>query len=85
MFRMKITFRSISHSNYFSPLHQKNLYNVGTKPFKRNLWHSLLDPLLNFRYAKYYLARNVAAEAFQVLLNLKVLKPETSLHSAKLI
>ena len=76
MFRTKITAKSINHSNCFSPLLQKNVYNFGTKLFKRNLWYSLLDRITNFRYAKYYLilSRNVAAEAFQVLLNIKFSK-----------
>ena len=76
MFRTKITAKSVSHSNCFSPLHQKKAYNFGTKPLKRNLWYSLLDRISNFRYAKYYLilSRNVTAEDFQALLNLKVSK-----------
>ena len=37
MFRTKITAKSVSHSNRFSPLLQKKAYNFGTKPFKRNL------------------------------------------------
>ena len=36
MFRTKITAKSISDSNYFSPLLQTKAYNFGTKPFKRN-------------------------------------------------
>ena len=94
MFRTKITAKSISHSNCFSPLLQKKAYNFGTKPFKRSLWYSLLDSISNFRYAKYYLimSRNVAAEAFQALLNLKfsktrnkpvLLKPNLSWISLK--
>ena len=43
MFRTKITAKSVSHSNCFSPLLQKKAYNLWTKPFKRNLWCSLLD------------------------------------------
>ena len=54
----------------------------------------LLDHISNFRYAKYYLIlpRNVASEAFQVLLNLKfskirnkpvLLKPHLSRFSFK--
>ena len=78
MFRTKITAKSNSHSNCFRPLLQKEAYNFGTKPFNRNLWYGLLDRLSNFRYAKYYLnlilSRKVAAEAFQVLLNLKYSK-----------
>ena len=33
MFRTKITAKSISHSNCFSPLLQKKAYNFGTKSF----------------------------------------------------
>ena len=76
MFRTKVTAKSISHSNCFRLLLQKKAYNSETKAFKRNLWYGLLDRISNFRYAKYYLilSRIVAAEAFQVLLNLKFSK-----------
>ena len=69
LFRTKITTKSISLTNCFSPLLQKKAYNFGTKPFKRNLWYSLLDRVSNFRFVKYYLIlfRNMAAESFQVL------------------
>ena len=69
MFGTNITAKSISHSIYFSPLLQKKPYNLGTKPFKRNLCFCLLDRTSNFRYVKYYLilSRNVVDEAFQVL------------------
>ena len=69
MFGTNITAKSISHSICFSPLLQKKPYNLGTKPFKRNMWYCLLDRTSHFWYAKYYpiLSRNVVDEAFQVL------------------
>ena len=55
MLRTKIIAKSISHSNYFSPLVQKKAYNFGTKPFNRNVWYGLLERVSNFRYVRYYL------------------------------
>ena len=52
MFRTKITATSISHSSCFSQLLQKEAYNFGTNPHKRNQLHGLLDHtimILRFR------------------------------------
>ena len=83
MFRTKFTAKSISQRNYFSPLLQKKAYNIGTKPYKRNLLYSLLDRISNFWYAKYdlILSRNMAAEAFQEYCQIFNFQgPETSLY-----
>ena len=65
IFRSKVTAKSIIHSNFFSPLFQKDLTNSEWKQFYKETVIRFCDNISNFRYALFHLVlpRNKKVES----------------------